>query len=127
MDIRHAVGVRTGIPASKLAALGDWERSEAFAPRERAALDFATRIVRDDLEISDTCLEGLRLHFSEAEIVELTFVVGFQTFASKFAKAFRLVPQGFAAAASYECVRVRRRSGGRAPRRRSGSSRAARP
>ena len=98
MDIRHAVGVRTGIPASKLAALGDWERSEAFVLRERAALDFATRIVRDDLEISDTCLEGLRLHFSEAEIVELTFVVGFQTFASKFAKAFRLVPQGFAAA-----------------------------
>ena len=98
MDIRHAVGVRTGIPASKLAALGDWERSEAFAPRERAALDFATRVVRDDLEISDACLEELRLHFSEAEIVELTFVVGFQTFASKFAKAFRLVPQGFAAA-----------------------------
>jgi hypothetical protein len=30
-------------------------------------------------------------------VVELTFIVGFQTFASKFAKAFRLAPQGFAA------------------------------
>jgi alkylhydroperoxidase family enzyme len=39
----------------------------------------------------------LREHFTEAEVVELTFIVGFQTFASKFAKALNLVPQGYAA------------------------------
>jgi hypothetical protein len=37
----------------------------------------------------------LREHFAAAEIVELTFIIGYQTFASKFAKAFRLAPQGF--------------------------------
>ena len=37
----------------------------------------------------------MREHFSEPEMVELTFIVGFQIFASKFAKAFRLAPQGF--------------------------------
>ena len=26
---------------------------------------------------------------------ELTFIIGYQTFASKFAKAWRLTPQGF--------------------------------
>jgi hypothetical protein len=31
----------------------------------------------------------------EAEVVELTFIIGYQTFASKFAKAMRLEPQGF--------------------------------
>jgi len=98
MDIRHAVGVTKGIPAEKLAALAEWESSDAFSPRERTALDFAARIVRDDLEVTDACFEALRPHFSPGEIVELTFVVGFQTFASKFAKAFRLTPQGFAAA-----------------------------
>ena len=98
MDIRHAVGVRAGIPATKLAALAEWERSEAFSARERAALEFASRIVRDDCEMTDACLGELRAHFSEPEIVELTFIVGFQTFASKFAKAFRLAPQGFGAA-----------------------------
>ncbi len=46
---------------------------------------------------TDACVAQLRKHFSDAEIVELTFIVGYQTFASKFAKAFRLVPQGFAA------------------------------
>jgi len=33
--------------------------------------------------------------FEPAEIVELTFIIGYQTFASKFAKSFKLAPQGF--------------------------------
>ena len=30
-----------------------------------------------------------------AEVLEIVFVVGYQIVASKFAKAFRLAPQGF--------------------------------
>jgi len=45
--------------------------------------------------MTEGCLTQLREHFTEAEIVELTFIIGYQTFASKFAKAWRLVPQGF--------------------------------
>ena len=100
MDIRHAVGVKVGIEAAKLAALPTWEESEAFSDRERAALRFATGIVRDDDVVTDACFDALRRHFSEPEIVELTFIVGYQTFASKFAKAFRVAPQGFSAAAA---------------------------
>ena len=37
----------------------------------------------------------VREHFTEPEMVELAFIGGFQIFASKFAKAFRLAPQGF--------------------------------
>ncbi|MBI2217017.1 MAG: carboxymuconolactone decarboxylase family protein [Candidatus Rokubacteria bacterium] len=96
MDIRHAVGVKAGVPVEKLAALDAFETSEAFAERERAALSFATEIVRDDRDVSDACYARVREHFSEAEILELTFIVGYQTFASKFAKAFQLAPQGFA-------------------------------
>ena len=95
MDFRHAVGVTVGIPKSKLAALGDWDASPEFSARERAALEFATAIVRDDQEVSDACWARVREHFSEPEVVELVFAVGYQTFASKFAKAFQLAPQGF--------------------------------
>ena len=49
--------------------------------------------------MSEECTARLREHFTEGEIVELTFIVGYQTFASKFAKAFRVAPQGFTAAA----------------------------
>lgn len=45
--------------------------------------------------MSEDCLAQVREHFTEAEIVELTFIIGYQTFASKCAKAWRLAPQGF--------------------------------
>jgi len=103
MDVRRAVGAAAGIPPEKLDALVRdphvvaAQQSEQFTAREKAALEFCDRITREDQDVTDACVECLREHFSEAEIVELTFIVGFQTFASKFAKAFRLSPQGFTA------------------------------
>jgi alkylhydroperoxidase family enzyme len=95
MDIRHAVGVKMGVSAEKLADVLTYRESPRFSERERAALQFCERITRDDLEVSEECLARVREHFTEAEIVELTFIIGYQTFASKFAKAWRLAPQGF--------------------------------
>jgi alkylhydroperoxidase family enzyme len=97
MDIRHAVGVKVGISDAKLGSLADYQTSPEFSARERAALEYAERIIRDDQEISDAGFARLREHFSEADVVELTFIVGYQTFASKFAKALQLAPQGLAA------------------------------
>ena len=96
MDIRHAVGVRVGLAESKLAALARYRESAEFTPREVAALEFAEQVAQQDQEVSEACWARLREHFSEAEAVELMFIVGYQTFASKFAKAFALVPQGLA-------------------------------
>ena len=87
--------MKAGIPASKLAAIDTFETDPQFSERERAALAFATAIARDDLEMTDACWARVREHFSEPETVELVFSVGFQTFATQFAKAFQLVPQGF--------------------------------
>ena len=91
MDVRHAVGVKVGVSAEKLADIGAYRTSPHFDQRERAALEFC------DLGITDECWARLHEHFGDPEIVELTFIIGFQTFASKFAKAFRLEPQGFSA------------------------------
>jgi alkylhydroperoxidase family enzyme len=95
MDLGHAVGVKLGVPMEKLTDVLIYRGSSRFNQRERAALEFCERTIRDDLEMSDECLVRLREHFAASEIVELTFIIGFQTFASKFAKAFRLAPQGF--------------------------------
>jgi alkylhydroperoxidase family enzyme len=96
MDVRHAVGVKENIDEETLAALRDWRASDHFAAREKAALELTEEIVADDREVSDACFARVREHFSEADVLELVFVIGFQIFASKFAKAFRLPPQGFA-------------------------------
>jgi alkylhydroperoxidase family enzyme len=97
MDIRHAVGVKAGVSGAKLDALGDYATSPWFTARERAALAFCEEVVRDDREVSDAAEARLSEHFSAAERLEVTFVVGYQVFASKFAKAYRLEPQGFSA------------------------------
>jgi hypothetical protein len=96
VDIRHAVGVRTGLAESKLAALARYRESSEFSSREAAALEFAEEVARDNREVPEACWARVRAHFSEAEAVELMFIVGYQTFASKFAKAFALAPQGLA-------------------------------
>ena len=87
--------MKTGIPEAKLAALDAFETDSQFSERERAALAFATAIVRDDLEVTDACWARVREHFSEPETVELVFSIGFQTIATQFAKAFDFAPQGF--------------------------------
>lgn len=90
------MSVKAGISAEKIAALDTYESSALFTDRERAALAFAEALTRGNGEVSDACFERLRTHFSEPEVVELVFVVGYQGFASTFARAFRLAPQGFA-------------------------------
>jgi alkylhydroperoxidase family enzyme len=86
MDIRHAVGVRIGVQPEKLDKVLTFAARPLFSERERAALQFSEQITRADLDVSEDCLARVREHFTEAEIVELTFIVGYQTFASKFAK-----------------------------------------
>src|SRR5213080_3021832 len=99
MDIRHAVGVKADIDEATLAALPDWRASDRFTAREKAALEVTEEIVADNREVSDACFARVREHFSEADVLELVFVIGYQIFASKFAKSFRIAPQGFAAKA----------------------------
>ncbi len=65
-----------------------------FSDRERAALRFATALVQDKA-VSDADWAPLRAQFTEPEIVELVFAVGYQTFAGQFAAAFQIAPQGF--------------------------------
>ena len=106
MDIRHAVGVKKGVPPETLADVLVYEDSPHFSQRERIALQFSEQITRGDLEVSEDCLRRVRETFTEPEIVELTFIVGFQTFASKFAKAWGLAPQGFSRSESMASGRM---------------------
>src|SRR5207249_10684403 len=99
MDIRHAVGVKEDIDEATLAALPDWRESDRFTAREKAALEVTEEIDADNREVSDAFFARVREHFTEADVLELVFVICYQVFASKFAKAFRIAPQGFAAKA----------------------------
>jgi len=87
--------VKAGIPAEKLDALAAYEDDPLFSERERAALAFTEEVTRAEGHVSDACFQRVRRQFSEAEVLELMFVIGYQMFVSRFANAFRIAPQGF--------------------------------
>ena len=63
--------MKDGLEWEKLAAAAEWERSPRFTPRERAALEFAERMTRTDLDLDDACFARARAQFTEDELVEL--------------------------------------------------------
>src|SRR5438094_155113 len=83
MDIRHAVGVKENIDEETLAALRDWRTSDHFSGREKAALELTEVTGADSREVSDACFARVRESFSEADSLELVFVIGYRMSASE--------------------------------------------
>jgi alkylhydroperoxidase family enzyme len=66
-----------------------------FTPLERLVLQYADGMTISGQDVSDELFAGLRRHFSEEAIVELTAHVAFENFRSKFNHALRIEAQGF--------------------------------
>jgi alkylhydroperoxidase family enzyme len=80
---------------AKLQAAANWRDNEIFSAEERLALDYAERITITGQRVDDTLFAGLKAHFSEAQIVELTAAVALENFRSKFNPALGIEAQGF--------------------------------
>jgi alkylhydroperoxidase family enzyme len=78
-DIAKALAVRQRIGLAKFRDLDAHATSPAFSERERAALAFVDEATRSR-EVSDATFEGLRKHFDEREIVEITIVNAVENF-----------------------------------------------
>jgi alkylhydroperoxidase family enzyme len=96
MDIRHAVGVKEGLDEAMLGELPAWRTSTRFDARQRAALELTEAVVGSTGPVPEERFAPAREHFSDAELVELVFVIGYQMMASALARTFALPPQGFA-------------------------------
>jgi alkylhydroperoxidase family enzyme len=57
---------------------------------ERAAVDFAERMARADLDVDEATFQKLRARFTDAQLVELSAWVGLQAFHSTFNRALRI-------------------------------------
>jgi len=74
MATRYALGRREGITEELVAALGDYERGP-FSDREKAALRYADQLYLDHHAVDSARWDELRWHFSEDELLELTWVL----------------------------------------------------
>jgi len=70
--------------AGRLAAGASWRDSALFSKAGRVALDYAERMTITGQKVDDALFEQLKLHYSEAQIVELTAAIALENFRSKF-------------------------------------------
>ena len=71
-----------------------WRESPLFSPRERAALAWTEALTNvSTTHAPDADYSALRAHFSEKEIVDLTYLIGMINFWNRLAIGMRYVPQ----------------------------------
>ena len=53
------------------------ENTESLVPRERIAIAYTRAVMSDSNHIAEPLARELREHFTDAELVELTFLIGY--------------------------------------------------
>ncbi len=79
-----------GYTEEQLEALDDLGDALAFDPAVTAALLYAERVTRDAHTVTDASFEELRRHYAEADILEITCVVGLANYWNRFSTALRV-------------------------------------
>ncbi|MBT8446375.1 MAG: carboxymuconolactone decarboxylase [Gammaproteobacteria bacterium] len=75
---------RLGVDADKLAALWDYERSDAFTAAERAALDVARQAAQAPGAVTDEIYDELRTHFDAGQQIEIVAVIAMFGFLNRW-------------------------------------------
>ncbi len=89
--VRSNIAIDRGLTEEKLLATMDFENSNLFDEREKAALRFATLFKDSDEGIdSDKVYEDLKKHFSEEEIIELALLCAQTDGVGKFARSLKM-------------------------------------
>ena len=90
--VRSKVAQSEGLDEDKVAELHNFETSENFTDREKAAIRYATLFkTGDDGVDSDQVYDDLRVHFSEEEIIELGLFCAETDGAGKFVRSLQVL------------------------------------
>jgi alkylhydroperoxidase family enzyme len=98
-DLKLAQALQAGIGTGRFAALADFRTSDLFSERERAALAYCTEAL-ERYAVSDATFAALRQHFSEEEIVELTWLNAAEAYHNLQTGPLRIPSDGLAARAA---------------------------
>ena len=80
-----------GVTPQQVEALRDWRKSGLFGPEESALLAYVDAMTLD-VEVPDAVFKGLRAHFSERAVVELTVLVAAYNMHTRVLKALDIQP-----------------------------------
>lgn len=97
VDVNAATALKRGIGEEKLLAISTFRDSALFSAQEKSALAYAEAMTHTERQPSADEWAGLRQHFSDDAIIELTALIAFQNLSSKFNATLQVPPQGFCA------------------------------
>lgn len=95
IDLNSSTLLKRGVAMEKVHAVQNWQRSNLFDDRERAALEYTDAITYSEKRVDDDLFARLKLYFDEDAVVELTGLISFQNMSSRFNGALDVPPQGF--------------------------------
>ena len=95
VDINSATLARRAGSMAKVEALEEWRTSQLYSAPERAALEYTEAMTITGRGVTDELMAGLRRHYTDDVIIELTALIAFQNLSSKFNSALDVPPQGF--------------------------------
>jgi alkylhydroperoxidase family enzyme len=84
-----ALALAEGLTLDECNELADWQVSSKFSESERAALAYADTMTRD-IVVPDPVFDGIKKHFDDRQIVELTVLIGSYNMNARVMQALRL-------------------------------------
>jgi len=78
-DFRQTLAIKEKLELTKFQALSQYKTSDLFTQRERAALEYVEEILVNK-SVTGKTFSGLKKHFTETEIVDLTWLVAAENY-----------------------------------------------
>jgi AhpD family alkylhydroperoxidase len=95
LDVHFKDARKAGETEQRLYLLDAWRESPHYTPAERAALAWTEALTTvAETRAPDADYAALRDHFSDKEIVDLTYLIGMINFWNRLAIGMRYVPAG---------------------------------
>jgi alkylhydroperoxidase family enzyme len=95
LDIGSAEAREAGITEEQLHALPEYRDSPLFSELEKLVMDYAVAMTGTPQEVSDELFGRLRHHLDDAQVVELTYLIGWENFRSRTNHAMGIGAAGF--------------------------------
>ena len=87
--------MQEGLSEEQIEHIEEYLESDLYSPRQRLALRYADRVTLSDQDVDDDLFAALLEEFENpATIVELTAIVAFENFRSKFNHALLVESNG---------------------------------
>jgi AhpD family alkylhydroperoxidase len=95
IDLGSQISRRRGLSDAELLALSSYRTSALFSELDKLVLDYAVGISRTPVDVPDALFARLRMHFDDAQLVELTHLIALENMRGRFNLALGVGAAGF--------------------------------